>query len=154
SMIENNAFDNICHEHIEYYSLSSLQVLLDRHNLSVFDVALNDTNGGSIRTFICRTGQRPINKRVRTLALTEPDIRQPGYYHSFQKRIESIRSEVVDFIKSAVADGKTVYTLGASTRGNTLLQYFNLNRHLIAGAMERNEEKYGKMIASVGIPIL
>src|SRR5439155_5545734 len=91
---------------------------------------------------------------VRMMAASEPDIRQAEYYHSFQERIESIRAVVVGFIEQASAEGKSVYALGASTRGNTLLQYFNLDRCLIAGAMERNEEKYGKMIASVGIPIL
>ena len=154
AMIENNAFDNICHEHIEYYSLSSLKALLERHGLTVFNVALNDTNGGSIRTFICHTGSREPDDTVRLCIESEPDIFDPGYYHAFQSRIESIRSKVVKFMRDETKGGKKFYALGASTRGNTLLQYFDIDRTLLAGAMERNAEKYGKLIASVGIPIV
>lgn len=154
TMIENNAFDNICHEHLEYYSLSTMQALLARHDLTIFDASLNDINGGSIRTLICRKGSRPISPRATTLATSEPNLLTKEYYQAFFDRCEQIKARVRGFIEGEVLAGKRVYALGASTRGNTLLQYFGLGPSLIGAAMERNPEKFGKVIASVGIPIV
>jgi len=154
SMIENNAFDNICHEHLEYYSLSTLQTLLQRHGLVVFDVEQNDINGGSIRTYIGREGRWKVNERVLQLIGAEPSMTGKEAYTRFRERCERIRETVVRLVFDEVANDRRVFALGASTRGNTLLQYFGLDASVITGAMERNPEKFGKKIASVGIPIL
>lgn len=153
SMLLKNMFDNICHEHLEYYSLLSLENLLQGHNLEVFDVELNDINGGSFRIYIKHKDNGKsikisddAQKRVNDLREYEKKIglNDKKVYDDFASRIEKIKKEVVDFIKKESGNGKKIYVYGASTKGNTLLQYFNLDNSLITAAAERNSAKWGK----------
>jgi hypothetical protein len=155
-MLLQNAFDNIVHEHREYYSLLSLEKLLDRHGFDVFDVELHDLNGGSFRTYICHQGARKITTAVIKLRASENKLglQDKGIYRQFAGRIHELKEQLYGFIAGEVTKGKTIYVYGASTRGNTLLQYCGLDNTLIKKAVERNEEKWGKTIASVGIPII
>jgi len=155
-MLKQNAFDNIVHEHLEYYSLLSLNNLLNKHGLEVFDVELRQLNGGSFRTYITFKGKRRITKAVEKLNKYEKrlGLNKKKVYLDFAKRVKSNKKKLFEFIKKENNKGKTVYLYGASTRGNTLLQYFNLDNKLIKKAVERNPEKWGKIIASVGIPII
>lgn len=155
-MLKQNAFDNIVHEHLEYYSLLSLSNLLKRHGLEVFDVKLRDLNGGSFKTYISLKDKRKKTKAVLKLEKYENRLKlnNKKIYLDFAKRIEKNKKNLFEFIKKEAAKGKTIYLYGASTRGNTLLQYFGLDNKLIKKAVERNPEKWGKIIASVGIPII
>lgn len=157
TMLENNAFDNIVHEHLEYYSLKSLEYLLERHDLVTFDVELNDVNGGSLRTYIKHKdcNKFPISKRVEEIRAYENkvDLSHGTPYLQFAKRIDTLRQETHNFIKNEVEKGKKVYVYGASTRGNTLLQYYDLDDKLIKSAVDRNPEKWGKKTVT-NIPII
>lgn len=155
-MLQQNAFDNIVHEHLEYYSLLSLNNLLKKHRLEVFDVEKRTLNGGSFRTYICFSGKRKITNRVKKLIIEEQkmNLDKKKIYLDFARRIADNKKNLFKFITKEVKRGKTVYLYGASTRGNTLLQYFGLNNSLIKFAVERNPEKWGKIISSVGIPII
>lgn len=155
-MLIQNALCNIVHEHLEYYSLHSLQNLLLRHGLEVFDLELRELNGGSFRTYIGYKGKRSITNAVYEQMELEKliGLQRKKIYTQFAARIKTVKKEVYDFIKNEVKSGKKVYAYGASTRGNTLLQYFNLDSTLIQKAVERNPEKWGTKIASVGIPII
>lgn len=148
TMLKNNAFDNIVHEHVTYYSLTSFEKIAIRAGLEVFDVELNDLNGGSIRTYL-----RPMNN-VRKLRISEQKMKlnQTFTYTLFGMRIDKIVKQLYTFIKDKVDNGKTVYVYGASTRGNTLLQTCGLDNKLITAAVERNPDKWGKKIS--GIPII
>ena len=156
SMLEQNAFDNIVHEHLEYYSLLSLNNLLNRHGLEIFDLELRDLNGGSFRTYISFKGKKKITKSVKNLEAKEKrlGLNKKKIYNEFAKRITDNKKNLLNFIKQKNKEGKIIYLYGASTRGNTLLQFFSLNNKLIKFAVERNQEKWGKKIASVGIPII
>lgn len=149
-MLKQHAFDNVVHEHLEYYSLSSLEKLLNRHGLEVFDVEENTINGGSFRTYI---RHMDVVKRMR---LREKRLRLDSEwtYMLFALKVRTIRKQLYEFIKREVEKGKMVYALGASTRGGTLLQSCGLDHTLIKGAMERNPEKWGKIMASTDIPII
>lgn len=155
-MLTQNAFCNIVHEHLEYYSLISLQHLLDRHGLEVFDLELRELNGGSFRTYIGYKGKRTISNTVYEQIQLERliGLHRKKIYTDFAKRIKTTKKDVYEFIKKEVQAGKKVYAYGASTRGNTLLQYFDLDNKLIQKAVERNPEKWGTKIASVSIPII
>lgn len=155
-MLKLNAFDNIVHEHLEYYSLLSLNNLLERHGLEVFDVDLRNLNGGSFRTYIAFKDKRRISKEVKKLERHEKKLGldKKRVYINFAKKIEKNKTKIVNFIKKENKKGKTIYLYGASTRGNTMLQYFGLNNKLIKSAVERNPEKWGKIITSVSIPII
>ncbi len=155
-MLKLNAFDNIVHEHLEYYSLLSLTNLLDRHGLEIFDVEMRALNGGSFRTYIALKGKREISKNVQKVRDNEKELKLENKktYKDFAKRIEANKKELLNLIQKLQKDKKTIYLYGASTRGNTLLQYFEIDNSLIKFAVERNTEKHGKVIASVGIPII
>ncbi len=155
-MLKKNAFDNIVHEHLEYYSYTSLSYLLKNHGLEIFDVEIRDLNGGSFRTYIAKIGNKPISQRVKKMQEMEKKLKLNNkyVYLKFAKRIRQNKNKLLKLIREFKTDGKNVYLYGASTRGNTLLQYFELDSTLIQKAVERNPEKWGKKISSVGIPII
>jgi len=158
TMLENNAFDNIVHEHLEYYSLMSLEFLLERHSLVVFDIELNALNGGSIRTYIkhkkCKN--YPISENVQKLRDEEikKGLQNHETYLNFARRIKNNKEKTLEFIMKEVKKNKKIYVYGASTRGSTLLQFFNLNKKLIHAAADRNPNKWGKSIVGTEIPII
>lgn len=162
-MLEKNEVGNVCHEHLEYYSLFSLENLLSRHNLEVFDVELNEINGGSFRIYIKhKYGGGSINiksgseKRVLNLRKSEKTLGldEKNAYDDFVKRINLLRGKTREFIKNETAKGRKVYVYGASTKGNTLLQYYDLCYPLIMAAAERNHLKWGKKTVGTKIPIV
>src|SRR3989344_6783181 len=125
SMLDQNAFDNVVHEHLEYYSLTSLQNLLRKHNLEVFDVEINNINGGSFRTYIAKKGKKKISDSVHILLQSEKKLRLNDIkiYNNFANRIKNNKEKIKKFILKENKKGKKIYVYGASTRGNTLLQY-------------------------------
>lgn len=166
-MLSQNAFDNICHEHLEYYSLQSLEALLDRHDFEVVDMQLNDVNGGSLRVYIRNRGANEdafgdatyrglAQERVRAFRQREDEMRLGDLetYQEFAQRVERVKADVVGFVQQQVAAGRKVYVYGASTKGNTLLQYFGLDSTLITAAAERNPGKWGKVTVGSRIPIV
>ena len=158
TMLENNSFDNIVHEHLEYYSLRSLEYLLAKYDLEVFDLEINDVNGGSIRIFIKHKNcvQYAILKNVNDIRINEKkmglDDIEP--YLDFADRIRKLKDETCNFIASKVESGKKIYVYGASTRGNALLQYYGLDNNLIKAAADRNPIKWNKKIVGSNIPII
>lgn len=162
SMLLDNIFDNICHEHLEYYSLLSLENLLSRHGLKIIDVELNDVNGGSYRTYITHADNTSVvpfegaAERIEGLRNQEKTMELDTLtpYLDFAKEVETIKEKVTSFIKKEVENGKTVYVYGASTKGNTLLQYFGLDHNIITAAAERNPDKWGKKTVGTLIPII
>lgn len=155
-MLEQNAFDNIVHEHLEYYSLYSLEKLLAKHSLEIFDVELSSINGGSFRTYICHTEERKQLQSVYKLREKEKKLQlmNKKIYTTFAKNVKENKYKLRSFIKKIIKMKKSVYIYGASTRGNTLIQFYKLDKKLITAAVERNPEKWGKKIASMGIPII
>lgn len=167
-MIEQLAFDNVCHEHVYYYSLTSLKTLFEQHDLKIVDAELNDTNGGSIRIYIQHKeasidsfGTAPLrdvcNFRINALLEYEKnhyDLTNVELWNDYQKRIDALRDDVVNFIRTETANGKKVYGYGASTKGNTLLQYFGLDNNDIVAIAERSPYKFGLQTIGTNIPII
>jgi len=166
-MLEQNDFGNICHEHLEYYSLQSLEYLLHRHGFSIVDVQLNDVNGGSIRAFIRNRAADPsafgdedyrkqAAQRVSKLRESEAELGldRTAPYREFAERVEGIKRQVCDFIHDQVERKKKVFVYGASTKGNTMLQYFGLDNSVINAAAERNPDKWGMVTVGTRIPII
>lgn len=165
-MIKQLAFDNICHEHVYYWSLFSIMNLLEKCQFEVVDCQLNDVNGGSFRIYIKKQGSDPTKfstapnrdvceARVASLLTWElhQDFDKPEIWLEFFNRIESLKKETVDFIKSEKAKGKVICGYGASTKGNTLLQYFGLDNTLIDAIAERSHYKFGLKTIGTNIPI-
>jgi NDP-4-keto-2,6-dideoxyhexose 3-C-methyltransferase len=156
SMLERNGFDNIGHEHLEYYSLANMQTLLKRHSLEVFDVETNDVNGGSFRTFAGHLRKHPIAKSVSNLERHETQLALDKHstFENFASEIQSLKNQIHEFVAGEVSRGKIVYVYGASNRGNTILQFCGLDHTLIGKAADANPEKWGRKTAGTLIPIV
>jgi SAM-dependent methyltransferase len=165
-MIKQLAFDNIVAEHLCYYTLQSLMYFLNQANLKVVDCKLNDVNGGSFVVHAqktCATTESYATAPYRDVAnwridatLEMEDVQKMshvGTYRNFFKDVKTLKKRTVDFITKAVEDGKTVYGLGASTKGNTLLQYYGLDESLITAISERQPKKHGLRTVGTNIPI-
>ena len=155
-----------CHEHIFYYTLTTIKARLQRAGFVVVDCQLNDVNGGSFRVYVMkRSGDitkfasqpyRDVCKfRVDSLLKFEELEGWNGKekWLEFFEQIQELKEETVAFIKSVKAEGKSVWGYGASTKGNTLLQYFGLDNTLIDGIAERSPYKYGLRTVGTNIPI-
>lgn len=158
TMLKENTYDNICHEHLEYYSYHSLRKLLARHGLHIFDVETNDVNGGSFRTYIGRASKcvSKTTKATMRMAIEESELglenRQP--YDDFAERIYFEAWKLRAFISEKVNEGKTVAVYGASTKGNTILQFCRLDSTLIKFATDANPDKWGLKTVGTNIPII
>lgn len=165
-MIEQMAFDNICHEHIFYYSLFNLKSLFEKNGFQIVDCQLNDTNGGSFRVYAMKTNgnvktfatqpHRDVcNFRIKSLLEYEKTLKLDSEetWHAFYDRINELKEKTVSFIKDKKAEGKKIWGYGASTKGNTLLQYFGLDHTLIDGIAERSTYKFGLKTVGTNIPI-
>lgn len=166
-MLEQLAFDNICHEHICYYSLSSMKYLMDRVGFNIVDCQLNDVNGGSFRIYLMkntankakfRTQQERDVAMFRVNSLLEYEkslkLNDPQTYIDFYNKICKLRNDTVSFIKNEKNKGKTIAGYGASTKGNTLLQWYGLDHTHIDYIAERSPYKYGLKTAGSKIPII
>ena len=158
SMLEKNAFDNIGHEHIEYYSFKSLNQLIEKHGLTIFDVKINDVYGGSIRAYIKLKENTSFNitpaiddilNFEKKLGLDKKFV-----YEEFASRVKKIKEKTLNFLKNETQNGKIIYGYGASTKGNTLLQFFDLDSSIIKKISDRDPNKWNKKTVGTGIPII
>ncbi len=145
SMIEKNDIGNICHEHIEFYTLKSLKYLFESNGLEIFKIEENEINGGSYRIF-CRKFKKGSISLPRENVLTS--------VKNFVKRAERNKLVTMKFIKKEVKKRKKIFLYGASTKGNTLLQYYKINNKIIPFAAERSPEKWKKYTIGSGIKII
>jgi NDP-4-keto-2,6-dideoxyhexose 3-C-methyltransferase len=144
-MIEVNDLGNICHEHLEYYSYESLKHLFEKNGLEIFKVEENDINGGSYRLFARHLKDGSVEYKE--------DINKKSYLE-FGERIKNNKEDTVNLLNKLNDEGKKIYVYGASTKGNTILQYYGLDKNLIKGAAEIHPEKIGKYTVGTGIPII
>jgi hypothetical protein len=156
SMMKANAFDTICHEHLEYYSFKVLYNLFAQHGLDVFDVSTNDVNGGSVRIYICYKDQRAIELSVQKFLADEQKYMDSftDPFKAFAERVEKIKKDTKIFIETELSMNKVIHVMGASTKGNTLLQYFGIDHRHIRFAAEVNADKFGKKTVATNIPII
>ena len=152
----NNAYDNICHEHIGYHSLLSMEYLLNKHGLEVVDVSTSMVNGGVLRTVVQHRGVGTVKDSVAHQRFIEQDygLHTPFPYQGFAERVAKGAKELKDVIRQINEAGKTCYIYGASTRGGTIWQYVGLDVKDLPFAVDRNPDKVGKKIASIGVPII
>ena len=155
STLQLRAVDNFCHEHLEYYTLLSLEHLLNKFGLEVNEVKLSTINGGSIRTVVSRKGTYPIDESVYRQRLIESEygLTSMAPYKEFADHIADKLNELRDEVKFAVGGGGSVCVLGASTRGAVIWQAANIEEYL-EYAVERNPAKCGKWFSAIGIPII
>ncbi len=160
TMLEMNSFDTICHEHLEYYSLAPMERLFAEHGLELADVSLNDINGGSFRIAVNHAGKTKSSdqakERMQQLRLKEFEmgLDTDAPYAVFRRNIKKVRTDLAAFLKKAKAQKKLVHGYGASTKGNTTLQYCGVTAQLVPAIADRNEDKWGSHTIGTNIPII
>jgi len=161
-MLEQNALCNICFEHREFYSLQSLFPLLEKHGFEIFDIELNNINGGSLRTYLRFKGNETLkgfdgsSGRILKQQEKEKEMKLDTIkpYEDFAKRISYIKERIMFFLRKERAKGMTIGGTGASTRGNTILQYFGITPDLISCIADANPDKWGLKTVGSLIPII
>tara|TARA_R110002072_G_scaffold534_2_gene3537 strand:- start:76374 stop:77624 length:1251 start_codon:yes stop_codon:yes gene_type:complete len=159
NMIKTLDLGNINHEHLEYYSLDSLKFLFEKHSLEIIDITTQPVNNESYRITVKKKNGtfNPRSGAEERVALAFEDDRKYNSIHSFKRFFEQVdkaKRDCLSFIKEEKAKNKSVWVYGASTKGNTILQYYGLNNQLIDKAAERSPEKYGKYTVGTAIPIV
>jgi len=158
TMLKLNSFDTVCHEHLEYYALKQVDWMLKKNHLRIFDVEFNEINGGSFRVYSCHNNSA-ITSNSGTIDSTLLGEEKSGLdsvlpYREFKKRVFRIKDELYSFLCAEKAKESSIYIYGASTKGNVLLQFCNIDSTLIMAAADRNPEKWGHRTPATHIPII
>lgn len=152
---------NFAHEHLEYYSLASLHELLKRHGLGIFDVEENDVNGGSYRLYCCHRGSKvhqSDDAKERCLQAFAQEVRMglsdpAKLILAYQEMLRNAQ-ELKAFLLREKRRGRRIFIYGASTKGNTIIQFVGIDHTLVEGAADKDPNKWGKMMVGSGIPIM
>lgn len=158
TMLDVNAYDTICHEHLEYYGLAQIKWMTDRAELKIIDVWLNNANGGSFAVMVAKTGSRYPEATAKIVAILRDEAMRGLHtlapYAEFKARIFEHRARLAAFIAETKRAGKTILGYGASTKGNVILQFCNLTAADIPAIAEVNEDKFGCFTPGTYIPII
>jgi hypothetical protein len=159
SMLRLNSYDTICHEHLEYYSLGVVRLILEAAELKIVDVVMNNINGGSFAVTAAHKSNTSVhvNDAVVNWLLEQENrmgINTPKPYRDFEERVFRHRDDLVRLIRALRGDGKTVLGYGASTKGNVVLQFCGFTTDDIPAIAEVNPEKFGKVTPGTHIPII
>ena len=156
-MLAANAYDTICHEHVEYYSLTSLNEIFKRANLTIVEVALNDVNGGSIAVTVAKN----TNTKYQTPEYLSWLLKEEQYdlyenastkLSELHKRVEHHKESLNNLLVKLRKEGE-IWGLGASTKGNVLLQYCEIDENLITAIADVNPDKMNRVTPGTRIPI-
>jgi len=157
TMLDTNSYDTVCHEHLEFYAMRQIKWMTDRVGFRIVDVEFNDVNGGSFSVTVSKAhGDLSVLPSVKKILDDECtrglDTLIP--FHAFADRVIQTKRDLLKFIEEAAAKGKTVAVLGASTKGNVLLQYCGLTVKEVEFVGEVNPEKFGCYTPGSWIPII
>lgn len=156
-MLDINDIGNFAHEHLEFYSFTSLLYLFDRAGLEIIDLETNSVNGKSTRIIARKKGSSvgTVNQdALEERATSEQGLDDPNTYKEWFLELESNKNTLVQFVREEVDNGNEVWVYGASTKGNVILQYCGLDSELITAAADRSPEKWGLQTVGTGIPIV
>lgn len=157
-MLERNSYDTVCQEHIEYYALKQIKWMCDKVGLKILDIEFNDINGGSFSIVATKikSNYQENKEQINTILNDEKtkglDTIKP--WIKFQKRIDTEKENLINFLENCKTNGQNVYGLGASTKGNVLLQYCDITSEQITAIGEVNKDKYGCYTPGTLIPIV
>lgn len=157
TMLQRNSYDTVCHEHLEYYALKQIKWMTDRLGLKIVDVEFNDINGGSFSLMVAQRNSRhaespQVNSILDEEARAGLHTLEP--FHTFAKNVAASRATLRAFLDESKRFGKTVCALGASTKGNVLLQYCKITEADIARVGEVNPDKYEAFTPGSLLPIV
>ncbi|MGK7945141.1 MAG: methyltransferase domain-containing protein [Microcystaceae cyanobacterium] len=155
-IVENLAFDQIYHEHLLYYNLKTVEILLNRHGLALFDAYLSPIHGGSMIGFVTHKGKKEQSERLKTLLKAEIEDQANEFetYIKFAERINQMKLENLAYLDLAKQENKTIWGFGAPVKGNTLLNYFGIGQQYLDCLVEKNELRRGLYSPGMHLPIV
>jgi cyclopropane fatty-acyl-phospholipid synthase-like methyltransferase len=157
-MLKANAYDTVCHEHLEYYALRQIKWLTDQFGLHIIDVQLNDINGGSFAVTVAhKNGPYAEAKQIIAKFLHEEDalgLRGSEVFQAFRSRVEAHREQLPARLADIKRQGRLALGYGASTKGNVVLQFCNITPELLPAILEVNPDKFGCHTPGTKIPII
>ena len=158
SMLRTNSYDTICHEHLEYYSITAVKSVLEAAGLRVLDVQMNAVNGGSFAVTACKKASRRRSDTAMIHWMIEQEKRMgmetPRPFREFEDRVFRHKEDLRRLVTALVQDGKRIVGYGASTKGNVLLQFCGLGPDEIPAIADVNPDKYGCVTPGTHIPIV
>ncbi len=158
SMLRSNAYDTICHEHLEFYSFKVIKNLLESCGLRAIDVQMNAINGGSFAITACKSdaAHHSNNPVIEWMLRQEEDmgLDTPKPYRNFEEKVFLHRKNLVELIEPLIKDGKKIFGYGASTKGNVLLQFCGFTSRQIPYIADVNPDKFGCFTPGTHIPII
>jgi len=161
TMLKMTSYDTICHEHIEYYSLAVIEYILKQAGMKIVNVLHNDINGGSLRCHATHISnftykQDEFQQNIKAMRQEEFDLEldTDKPYRHFQDRVNVHKEELNSLLKKLKKEKKKIHIYGASTKGNTILQWCGIDHRIIDCAAERNPDKYGALTLGTDIPIV
>ena len=156
-LMEENQFDTIYHEHLSYFSLTTIRALFRCHDLKVFDVEELSTHGGSLRIYACHQDDstKPVGERVATLSSREEaaGFTKLEHYLGFEERVKQTKRRLVEFLINSKDEGNSIVCYGAPAKGNTLLNYCGIRSDFIDYTVDRSPHKQGYFLPGTRIPI-
>jgi SAM-dependent methyltransferase len=155
-MLDRCEFDTIYHEHLSYFSLTSLQRLFARHALAIVDVERIPLHGGSLRVFV--TAARPGRAAASTVAALLAEevswgVGEPAAYADFAGRVERLRADLRELLGRLKSDGKRIAAYGAAAKGSVLLNYCGIGADLLDYVVDRSTVKQGRYMPGVPLRI-
>ena len=155
SLIKTNQYDTIYHEHLRYYSLSSLKYLFQKYGLEIIHAKKINTHGGSIRVYASRKNKFKVNKSVQKILNFEKKFINWKTFHNFKKSVVSSKLKLYSILKKLKDKGNKIYGIGAPSRASTLINYVGLDENIIDCVLEiEGSYKIGNYIPGKKIPIL
>lgn len=159
SMLRSNSYDTICHEHLEYYSLQTIQHIMSCADLKVIDVSMNGVNGGSFAVTVTHKHNNDLKENTAVIEWLlgqeiSMGLNTPKPYRDFEARVYQHRNDLKNLIHNLNNAGKKIFGYGASTKGNVILQFCGLSNQDIPVIAEVNNEKFGRLTPGTHIPIV
>ena len=154
-MMRQSSYDTVCHEHLEYYGLAQINWIVEKVGMKILDVEFNDINGGSFSVSVARKDSRhlPDQKSIDDTLRAEEQLKTIEPYRAFSDRVKESKDKLLAKLHQIRQANKQVYGLGASTKGNVILQFCRITTELLPKIGEVNAEKYGKFTPGSLIPI-
>jgi hypothetical protein len=155
SIMENLAFDQIYHEHLLYYTLDTIEVLLNRHGLSMFDAYLAPIHGGAVIGYVTHQGNRSPEGRLQVMRQDEKEsgCNTIEAYLKFDQQIRDMKVKNLEYLHSVKSDNKRIFGFGAPVKGNTMLNYYGVGTDLIECLVEKNDLRRGLYSPGMHIPV-
>ena len=158
TMLAANAYDTVCHEHVEYYALAQIRWMMDRCGLKIIAIEQNDINGGSFAVTVAKTSSRHREDTAAVAAMLAAEARQGLHtlapYEAFRSRVFHHRDALLALLADLSRQGASVLGYGASTKGNVILQFCGITTAQIPFIAEVNPDKFGKITPGTHIPIV